>query len=755
MSKRRNAEDDDSVKFVALGGGSEVGRSCHILKYKGKTIMLDAGVHPAYSGVASLPFYDDYDLSEVDILLISHFHLDHAASLPYVMQRTGFKGRVFMTHPTKAIYRWLLSDFVRVSSGPADEGNSELYTDEDLNESFNKIEAIDFYSTMEVSGIRFTAYHAGHVLGAAMYLIEISGLKVLFTGDYSREEDRHLHIAEVPPERPDVLICESTFGTGMLQPRVEKEAKLLSLIHSTIRRGGRCLLPVFALGGTQELLLILEEYWNNHPDLDGVHIYYASTLARKCMAVYQTFINMMNDNIRRKFAATKTNPFKFKHITSLRSLDRFDDVGPCVMLASPGMLQNGVSRQLLERWAPDPRNSLIITGYSVEGTMAKHIITEPVDISSNNNPDMRIPRRISVDEISFAAHVDFRQNSEFIDLVGASHVILVHGETTNMGRLKSALLSKYAKQKGTHEEVKVYNPRNCVDVSIPFQSQKMAKTVGSLASKDPKPGDYVSGLLVQDNRDFKLSLISASEASEYSELRPTTIMEKQSVVVDAAPSLVHYHLLNMFGDDLEEVNEHKWTIMKNIYVQFEGKNVYSVHWQADPESDMFADTVLAVLVGVDSSKASVKLTTKESHNHDHNHGHSQHENQEVAESENGVQGDESVGDIAGDVTGDVTGDITGDITVDESRGSNREEQLRSLLIPHFGDSFTFDKDRDTAVVAIDGNQATINFEDMSVTSTNPTLEQRVLHVLKLCASIVDPLSGERRDGKPRVTQASS
>lgn len=207
-----------TFKFFSLGGSNEVGRSCHILQYKGKTVMLDAGIHPAYQGLASLPFYDEFDLSKVDILLISHFHLDHAASLPYVMQRTNFQGRVFMTHPTKAIYRWLLRDFVRVTSigsssssmGTKDEG---LFSDEDLVDSFDKIETVDYHSTVDVNGIKFTAFHAGHVLGAAMFQIEIAGLRVLFTGDYSREVDRHLNSAEVPPLSSNVLIVESTFGT--------------------------------------------------------------------------------------------------------------------------------------------------------------------------------------------------------------------------------------------------------------------------------------------------------------------------------------------------------------------------------------------------------------------------------------------------------------------------------------------------------------------------------------------------------------
>ena len=162
-------------------------------------------------------------------------------------------------------------------------------------------------------GVSFTPYHAGHVLGACMFLIDIYGLKILYTGDYSREEDRHLVKAELPPIRPDVLIVESTFGTQTLEGREEKEQRFTTLVHSIIKRNGHVLLPAFALGRAQELLLILDEYWKKHPDLHNVPIYYASSLARKCMAVYQTYIHTMNSNIRSRFAK-RDNPFVFKSV---------------------------------------------------------------------------------------------------------------------------------------------------------------------------------------------------------------------------------------------------------------------------------------------------------------------------------------------------------------------------------------------------------------------------------------------------------
>lgn len=142
-------------------------------------------------------------------------------------------------------------------------------------------------------------------------MIDIAGLKILYTGDYSREEDRHLVKAEVPPLRPDVLIIESTYGVQSLESREDKEQRFTSLVHQIIKRGGHVLLPVFAIGRAQELLLILDDYWKHHPDLHNVPVYYASSLAKKCMAVYQTYIHTMNTGIRARFAR-RDNPFVFK-----------------------------------------------------------------------------------------------------------------------------------------------------------------------------------------------------------------------------------------------------------------------------------------------------------------------------------------------------------------------------------------------------------------------------------------------------------
>ena len=182
-------------------------------------------------------------------MLISHFHLDHAGALPWFLQKTTFRGKCFMTHATKAIFFWMLSDYIKVSNISTDQ---QLFTDSDLEAAMDKIETINFHEEKEVAGVKFWCYNAGHVLGAAMFMLEIAGVtnkhsfqissslsksmeavlmffsaqvKILYTGDFSREEDRHLPQAEIPNMRPDVVIVEATYGTHIHEPRETREAR--------------------------------------------------------------------------------------------------------------------------------------------------------------------------------------------------------------------------------------------------------------------------------------------------------------------------------------------------------------------------------------------------------------------------------------------------------------------------------------------------------------------------------------------------
>ncbi|KAI1936200.1 endoribonuclease ysh1 [Ophidiomyces ophidiicola] len=672
----------DEVLFYCLGGGNEVGRSCHIIQYKGKTVMLDAGMHPAKEGFAALPFFDDFDLSTVDILLVSHFHLDHSAALPYVLSKTNFKGRVFMTHATKAIYKWLIQDNVRVSNtSSSSDQRTTLYTEQDHLSTLPLIEAIDFNTTHTISSIRITPFPAGHVLGAAMFLISIAGLNILFTGDYSREEDRHLISAEVPKGvKIDVLITESTFGISSNPPRLERETALMKSVTNILNRGGRVLMPVFALGRAQELLLILDDYWSRHPELQKIPIYYIGNMARRCMVVYQTYIGAMNENIKRLFRqrmaeaeakgdkSTSAGPWDFRFVRSVRNLERFDDMGGCVMLASPGMLQTGTSRELLERWAPSERNGVIMTGYSVEGTMGKQILNEPEQIPAvmsaraaigagrgrmadgDEEKKVMVPRRCTVEEISFAAHVDGVENREFIEAIAAPVVVLVHGEKHQMMRLKSKLLSLNAEKT---VKAKIYTPMNCEEVRIPFTVDKVAKVVGRLAETLPpttleEDSRLMNGVLVQNG--FQLSMMAPEDLKEYAGLTTTTITCKQHITLSTASvELIRWALEGTFGS-IEEIGAHhsafdpsndtvqdsevgkkeeadeeipfdtttSYLIMGCIIFRYSRRTkIVELEWEGNLMNDGVADAVMAVLLTVESSPAAVKRSSENKHCHSH------------------------------------------------------------------------------------------------------------------------------------------
>ncbi|KAG5642485.1 endoribonuclease ysh1 [Asterophora parasitica] len=568
-------------------------------------------------------------------------------------------------------------------------------------------------------GVSFTPYHAGHVLGACMFLIDIYGLKILYTGDYSREEDRHLVKAELPPIRPDVLIVESTYGVQSLEGREEKEQRFTSLVHAIIKRGGHVLLPAFALGRAQELLLVLDEYWKKHPDLHNVPIYYASSLARKCMAVYQTYIHTMNSNIRSRFAK-RDNPFVFKHISHVPQTRGWEkkiaEGPPCVVLASPGFMQTGPSRELFELWAPDSRNGLIITGYSIEGTLARDIMTEPEDFISLKGAT--IPRKISVEYISFSAHVDYSQNSEFIEAVKAQHVVLVHGEQNAMARLRGAMTSRY---KERDEDVKIHTPRNLETLNLSFRGERVAKAIGTLADKPPQSNDVLSGLLVA--KDYSYTLLDSRDLRDFAGLSTCTVTQRQKIVVGVRWDLVRWHLEGMYGsveEGLDKDGIPTMRVMGAIDVKQTKDQELTLEWESSASNDMIADSTLALITGIDKSPASVKLTTQphsHEHTHSHEHPHSDHHT--------------------------------------ETSPFIRIQRLIMFLEAHFGtvdlhipnpddDEENVEQGEDDhdpwMNVRLDEADARINLLTLAVSSTNETLRKRVEAVLDMAITTVSSLA---------------
>lgn len=452
-----------------------------------------------------------------------------------------------------------------------------LYTTEDIISTMDQIQVINFHQVVSYKGIRFWAYHAGHVLGAAMFMIEIDGHRFQYTGDYSRSKDRHLVAAEIPQEKPDILIIEATHGTLKHDSVAFREKRFTQFVHQIVARGGKCLIPQFALGRAQELLLILEQYWSNTPSLHNVPIYYMSALAKKCLKDYQIYINMMNNDIQEQ--AQKGNPFKFKYIINIPSSTYFSSIengtGPCVVIASPGMQQNGWSRRLFDSWCSNSLNGLMLAGYSVENTLAHTIQTSiPNEIITLDG--LRKPLSMSINVVPFTAHADYVETSAFISELHPQCVIFVHGNKKEMASLEKKLTLQYAND----PTIEFFSPENSQMVTVPFAKKKLVRVVGQLANEILSPSSsssdsntqdmslikqnsILSGLIVHTNYNYLF--MKTDDLQNFVHLSSTQVQHKVSV-----PFQQSFHIAKALISQIYQVCVFVWNIFLIIiyYLSF-------------------------------------------------------------------------------------------------------------------------------------------------------------------------------------------
>jgi cleavage and polyadenylation specificity factor subunit 3 len=392
---------------------------------------------------------------------------------------------------------------------------------------------------------------------------------------------------------------------------------------------------VFALGRAQELLLILDEFWQANKDLHSIPIYYASRLASKAIRVYQTYINMMNQHIRRQMDVA--NPFKFQHITNMKSLDSFNDVGPSVVMASPGMLQSGVSRQLFDRWCSEDKNTVLIPGYSVEGTLAKKILSSPDEVTGM---DGRVrPLKCSVEYISFSAHVDFVENKKFMDSTSPANIILVHGELNEMMRLKTELVKKYSKLPESQRPL-VQTPRNCQEILLEFHRDKVAKAVGSMTTKLPESRN-LSGLLV--NRNFNNRLMSADDLESYTQLKLGGVRQSLRIPFYTTLETLQQFFREVYDDvSVSPAGSKSGPATLSIHggrvtVKFPAPAVAGdaeparlhFEWDAGPVTDMIADSLVALAMQAQTSAAGIRLISGAARQCGHSsHSHKAEESEE-------------------------------------------------------------------------------------------------------------------------------
>ncbi|XP_015246521.1 PREDICTED: integrator complex subunit 11 [Cyprinodon variegatus] len=466
------------IKVTPLGAGQDVGRSCILVSIGGKNIMLDCGMHMGYNDDRRFPDFSyitqNGRLTDfLDCVIISHFHLDHCGALPYMSEMVGYDGPIYMTHPTKAICPILLEDFRKITVDK--KGETNFFTSQMIKDCMKKVIPLNLHQTVQVDDeLEIKAYYAGHVLGAAMVHIKVGSESVVYTGDYNMTPDRHLGAAWIDKCRPDILISESTYATTIRDSKRCRERDFLKKVHESIERGGKVLIPVFALGRAQELCILLETFWERM-NLKAP-IYFSTGLTEKANHYYKLFITWTNQKIRKTFV--QRNMFEFKHI---KAFDRSyaDNPGPMVVFATPGMLHAGQSLQIFKKWAGNEKNMLDV--------------------------------KMQVEYMSFSAHADAKGIMQLIRMAEPRNMLLVHGEAAKMEFLKGKIeqefsIDCYMPANGETTSV-ITNPSVPVDMSLNLLKREMALG-GPLP--DPKKPRAMHGTLIM--KENSLKLVSSEQA---------------------------------------------------------------------------------------------------------------------------------------------------------------------------------------------------------------------------------------------------
>jgi len=366
------------VRMTYLGSGRQVGRSCLLLQTPNSKVLLDCGINPAISdGPEKFPYLNVSevgDLNSIDAIILSHAHLDHSGLVPY-LYKMGYRGPIYMTEPTRDIAALSALDFVGIAYKQA---ASPLFRGEDVKEMVRHSICLDYGEVTDITpDIRITLYNAGHVLGSAQVHINIgNGLHNLVYGaDTKYGKTRLLDPAANHFPRVETLTIESTYGSkdDILPPRKETEDKFIEMAKKVIERNGKVLLPELGLGHAQETLLRVEEAVRLG-ELPKIPVY-IDGMIWDITAIHTAYPDFLSASVRNQIYQDN-NPFASELFTRVGSpIERKAVIegGPCIIIATSGMLVGGASVEYFKNLASNPNNMIVFSCYQGIGSVGRQV----------------------------------------------------------------------------------------------------------------------------------------------------------------------------------------------------------------------------------------------------------------------------------------------------------------------------------------------------------------------------------------------
>jgi metallo-beta-lactamase family protein len=447
------------MKIKFIGAAREVTGSKHLITTdSGKKILLDCGMFQG-KGLETDGMNRNlmFDPATIDHVILTHAHIDHSGLIPYIY-RLGFRGSVICTSATRDLCAIMLVD-----SGHIQEGDVKWFNKRRVQKGLEPVEPI--YTEMDARAcmalfigvaydrkfriddnikVKFT--NTGHMLGSGTALLEINEngktTRIAYTGDIGRPESRILRSPQPFPQC-DYLITEATYGNRLHPQLKEAEGELLRVIRETcVDRGGRVIIPSFAIGRTQEVVYALNKFFNEGI-LPKVNIYVDSPLAVNATDIFRLHTDILNADVAHEML-TDPDPFGFNSLFYIKSPEESkklnDNKKPCVIISASGMMEAGRIKHHLANNIENPNNTILAVGYCAPNTLGARILngSEEVSIFGVHHPVKAKVERIE----AFSGHGDYSEMADYLSCQDKSQVkkvFLVHGEYEAQSAYKNTL----------------------------------------------------------------------------------------------------------------------------------------------------------------------------------------------------------------------------------------------------------------------------------------------------------------------------
>ncbi|MFB6174564.1 MAG: beta-CASP ribonuclease aCPSF1 [Candidatus Nanohalobium sp.] len=435
---------DEWVRISGLGGCRQVGRSCFLVQTEESNVLMDAGINPsAEPGTPeNFPYLNapELDLRDLDAVIVSHAHMDHIGMIPY-LYKMGYDGPLYCTKPTRDLMIMLTLDYIGLAHS---EGGDAPYDSSAIKKAVKRTITPDYGEVTDITpDMRLTLKNAGHIIGSSLVHLHVGeGLhNILYTGDYNYDSTEMLREADTNFQRVETMITESTYGgrDDEQTPRDESNKKFLSKVKQTLKKGGKVIVPVFAVGRSQEVLgLLADEMDRDYFD----YPVYIDGMIRDVNALHTAYPEFLSKKVQKKVFEEENSPFLQDNIDTIgshREREEVYDSGPGIILTTSGSLTGGPVLSYLEHLAEEEKNTMIFVGYQFEGSLGRKI-QEGADTVEINGERTEI--NLSTYTVSgFSAHSDRQQIINFSkNLRSTPNKILTnHGEKSKCFSLASTL----------------------------------------------------------------------------------------------------------------------------------------------------------------------------------------------------------------------------------------------------------------------------------------------------------------------------